>query len=743
MNMKVNTKKNFTLWMLALVLFVVFVTQNLQAQSNIRLTGRVYDAESGTPLSGVNVQLETTALGAVSDDNGYFSIENVPPGTYSVVFSMLGYENKTRTSLAVTEASPRQLSINLEPAAIRGDSVIVVAHREEGGVGIEGDKIVLKGAEIDRYRSLGLPQLLQQVAGVQVESTGGGASLSTIKIHGGSANQVLVLLDGQRLNKPHDGAVDLNEIPLEQVEKIEVIRQGNTAIYGGNAFSGVVSFRTRQIKQGSNNGILRSQAGSFSTVMGSATAELYFRQTGLIANYQQDYSRQNFNYIYEGEKYARANAWYRNQKLFLKFNCQFNRHQFSVLYNYRRGEQGLPSAFYEEMHNFNAYREGASQTLQIQDRWLAGSKGFIEGNIAYHHLDQLYNNENDLSPFTRYKTRQVNEVIEPKVTVYYNPASLLESRWGAQYLEEKLDQQNLLFPDHGIGEKQRNTKGAYGSAEIKPQALKHIFKTVNFRSALRYEQYFDQPWTWYPLVGMSIAPEVLPALSISSSWGKAVRYPDFNSLFWKGDARARGNPDLLPERKEFWNLSARFQTTSLFLPALSVFYYSEDIRDLIFWHRGVNGVWEPRNESQAKKRGWDVQVDQNLLPEKLHFQVSYSRVDARNKSEEPNRQNKRIVFTPEHTINASLWYQIGRIHSLVVYRYVSEREIVPANTGNPLPEYQLWDFSISWQQPLHKLLIDLGFAVKNITNSNYELLRGYPMPGREFQFSIQLKYGTN
>ena len=95
--MKVKTNRIFVPGILALVMLMMCADGILQAQSSVRLTGRVYEEESGTPLGGVNIQLETTVFGTVSDDNGYFSIENVPPGTYSVIFSMLGYEDKTAT----------------------------------------------------------------------------------------------------------------------------------------------------------------------------------------------------------------------------------------------------------------------------------------------------------------------------------------------------------------------------------------------------------------------------------------------------------------------------------------------------------------------------------------------------------------------------------------------------------------------------------------------------------------------
>jgi len=290
--------------------------------------------------------------------------------------------------------------------------------------------------------------------------------------------------------------------------------------------------------------------------------------------------------------YERQNAWYRNQKAFAKLNQQLGAHQVNILYNFRQGTQGLPSAFFEEMNHFNAYKEGTSHAVQLNDRWLLGRKGYLEGNIAYHYLKQFYNNEEDISPFTRYKIDQKNEVFQPNVNAYFLPFSNLETRLGVQYLKETLDQQNLLFPTFSIGYKQRNTTAGYGSVEFTTPSLKHFPKTARLRTALRYERYFNQPGEWYPLLGFSIVPAVLPFLSISSSWAKAIRYPDFNSLFWKGDTRAQGNPDLFPERKTTWNVSARFQPHPRYLPTLSVYYYSEQINDLIFWHRGVNGVWD-------------------------------------------------------------------------------------------------------------------------------------------------------
>jgi outer membrane cobalamin receptor len=120
--------------------------------------------------------------------------------------------------------------------------------------------------------------------------------------------------------------------------------------------------------------------------------------------------------------------------------------------------------------------------------------------------------------------------------------------------------------------------------------------------------------------------------------------------------------------------------------------------------------------------------------------ISYSHIDAINKSEEPNRNNKRIVFIPQHSLNTSLILNYHAAQITTVYRFVSERQVTAANTGVPLDTYRLVDLSAGYQINFNSVLMDFGFTVRNLFSENYELIRGYPMPGREFQFSLNLKY---
>ena len=186
----------------------------LFAQGNLRLTGQIFDVRSGTPLNGALIQVENSYLYALSDEDGFFFLENIEPGQYNISIERIGYHKTYLRNVRISADQPRKIQVALQPEPIAGDSVLVIANAWQSDDAFSGDKIILGKRELENYRSLGVAQVLQQVAGVQVERAGSDGSRTLIKIHGGRANQVLVLLDGQRLNNPQTGEVDLSVIPL-------------------------------------------------------------------------------------------------------------------------------------------------------------------------------------------------------------------------------------------------------------------------------------------------------------------------------------------------------------------------------------------------------------------------------------------------------------------------------------------------------------------------------------------------
>ncbi|MEJ2052268.1 MAG: TonB-dependent receptor plug domain-containing protein, partial [Calditrichota bacterium] len=196
------------------------------AQDYGSVIGYVFDGNNGNPLAGANVQVGKTVKQSSTDEDGIFILENIIAGEYEITISFLGYREKLLKNIIVYNGLSTRINVPLRPSALPGDSIYVYANTTSVDEASIENKIILSADDIKSSEKFGLSYLLQQVAGVQVESAGGSGGVTYVTIHGSRPKEVLILLDGQRLNDPQTGEVDLNSIPITEIERIEIIRQG-------------------------------------------------------------------------------------------------------------------------------------------------------------------------------------------------------------------------------------------------------------------------------------------------------------------------------------------------------------------------------------------------------------------------------------------------------------------------------------------------------------------------------------
>ena len=111
------------------VLGILFLFQMAYAGTTGKIVGTVTDAESGEPLVGVNIVLEGTSLGSSTDPDGYFSIINVPPGTYRMSVFYIGYATTTVENLSVSIDRTTTQNVDMQSEVLTGQTVIVEAER--------------------------------------------------------------------------------------------------------------------------------------------------------------------------------------------------------------------------------------------------------------------------------------------------------------------------------------------------------------------------------------------------------------------------------------------------------------------------------------------------------------------------------------------------------------------------------------------------------------------------------------
>jgi outer membrane receptor for ferrienterochelin and colicin len=229
---------------LQVFLSILLVTSNFTlAGTKGKVAGRVTDATTGEALPFVNVIIMGTTLGAATDIDGYYSILNVSPGSYTVKSSAIGYNSVSVQEVIVSIDLTTTVDFQLTSTSIElEEEVIVVATRDlirkdlTSSTSIVGDDVISQLPVTD------IGDVLSLQAGIVI-SPGG-----NIHIRGGRSNQVAYQIDGVPVTDVYDGSALVN-VNQNAVQELQVISGAFNAEYG-QAQSGVVNLVT---KDGNND----------------------------------------------------------------------------------------------------------------------------------------------------------------------------------------------------------------------------------------------------------------------------------------------------------------------------------------------------------------------------------------------------------------------------------------------------------------------------------------------------------
>lgn len=223
-----------------ILLFIVFPFAIASAQT---LKGHIYDAETNEPLIGASVSYKSKRTkGVVSDENGAYEIK-LPEGGVDLVFSYIGYDD-VLMPMVIDKRETVRKDIYMKPGTQLLEDVVVTAGRFEqklSNVTVSMD--LLKASDIARQAPTDLTASLQTIPGVDIVDKqpsirgGGGWTYSV-----GSRSQILV--DGMSILSPRTGEINWNNIPLENVDQVEVIKGASSVLYGSSALNGIINVRT-------------------------------------------------------------------------------------------------------------------------------------------------------------------------------------------------------------------------------------------------------------------------------------------------------------------------------------------------------------------------------------------------------------------------------------------------------------------------------------------------------------------
>ncbi|MCU0644330.1 MAG: TonB-dependent receptor [bacterium] len=224
-----------------ILFFFVVMAQSSPAQQ-LTITGKIIDINTHRAIPHVNIFIKGTQIGTISDISGKFSLTISKPNEQMIL--VLQHINYDVFEIALGKIESSQ-TLYLQPRVIPLPEVAIEAKGEK--LEIEKDLpqtiAMIRASDFQIRGYVDAGDLLRIDHSVQVEEEISGKK--TISIRGGNPDDVVVLYNGVKMNSQFDNVFDMSLVDLDDIQRFEVIKGSNTALYGSEAFSGVINIVPR------------------------------------------------------------------------------------------------------------------------------------------------------------------------------------------------------------------------------------------------------------------------------------------------------------------------------------------------------------------------------------------------------------------------------------------------------------------------------------------------------------------
>jgi outer membrane cobalamin receptor len=723
---------------LIILFFILFTSTAGYSEDPAQLVGRVVDKISEEPIENILVYLNPGYQYAETNAQGEYLITDIKPGKYEVSTQHVGYHSDQNQQVEIIPGEKVEVNFYLtEMHYSMSDAIVVTATRGKSSTQeLPYTMSVVSEDRISLINPLNVSEVLQNIQGAYIKDYGGVGDLKTISLRGSNAGQVLVLLDGQRLNNPQTGEIDLSTISLDEIERVEILRGGSSAIYGADAIGGVLNMVTRRGQAPDGIGAsLSVLGGSFITRSLDASIDIENDMVDGSVTYRRLNSDGDFSFTdQEGKDQTRQNNDLSSQNIFTAFKFELGQSPFKtnldMSYGYYTSERGAPGPL--DFPSFTARQWDTNQKFQTQ------FKGKVFNPLHSYNIQGFWNwNKNRFEEpegffATDSKNKSGNYGIESHIKSVILPHQILT--YGLGYREEWMNS-NQFQESH-----ERNIYFFFVQDEIQFKSQLGVSPmSIEIIPALRYDSYSDFGSRWSPKIGAS--------LSLGSEWqtilklnaGSNFRAPTFNQLYWPSDVWSRGNPDLKPESGLDWDMGVNFRLPLLNRFSFDIVYFNIYMDDLIQW-QSVDFIYTPVNVSKARTKGLEINTSLQLIDNILDIVGNYTYLDAKNKSD-GEYNNKFLVYRSRHNLNITLNFRWNYFSFAYDYRNVSRQFSDEENSSEfEIKPYNISDFTLRFQPKFDNWQPTLSFQVRNVFDENYQIIRSYPLPGREFRVNLGVAY---
>ncbi|MDX2128436.1 MAG: TonB-dependent receptor [Chloroherpetonaceae bacterium] len=458
---------------------------------------------------------------------------------------------------------------------------------------------VLTEEDIRNTPQQSVQDLMQYVTGVSMNRRGSNGVQADVGIRGGTFEQTLVLINGNKMSDPQTGHHNFNlPVALDDIERVEVLRGGASRLFGPNAFSGVVNIITKKNK--SSGVSLDVIGGDFGYLSGTASV------SAPLGDYSQRITlqHQRSDGYTTNTDFRTNNFGYTSSFLLGENSFQFNAGYIDKAFGANRFYSPLP----------NQFEKTRTLHLALNGELKVGNEFFLTPKIYWRRNADDYILDRDTA--ARYENNHLTNVIGGELQTQFSWA-LGKSFVGLEFGIEDIESNGIRGIREGgrgriigsnpvvfLGSRSRNRGGVNFEHQLD---LGEGLTVIGGASVYGYTQY-----GWQLLPSFDLNKRFNDQIRVYLSAGRSFRVPTYTELFYQ-DPVNLSNPDLNPESA--WNYEAGFSFSGEGI-SLTTSLFRRDGVNMIDW--AIPGpitsttVWQASNVSSVVTNGLELMLNFNI-----------------------------------------------------------------------------------------------------------------------------------
>ena len=551
---------------------------------------------------------------------------------------------------------------------------------------------VISAEFIKNSAATNVADLLQQVAGVDIRRRGTAGSQADLYIRGGGFDQTLLLIDGIKMDDAQTGHHTMNAaLPIEVIERIEIIKGPAARVFGQNAFTGAINIVTKSTL--TNTASVNIEAGSFGQLNGSVTVGKEFENSSIIAHVG----------ILTSDGY-RHNSDYENKNYLLK-----------GVFNKKEQPIEVIATFFDKKFGANGFYASATATEQYEE-----TQSSLLGASTTFRTEKF-----KITPRVYWKRGQDEYVyIRDNPSVYRNLhiTNKVGVETNASYTSDKgitgfgVDISRVFISSNNLGKRNRTMANLF---------LEHRFKLadskIDITPGVAVTYFSDFKFHAFP--GLDIGFKLSDNLKAYGNLGVTYRIPTYTDLYYN-DRSTIGNSNLKPEEAFAQEIGLKFNSGRF---TSSVAIFNRDADNLIdFIRPDVTSKYEATNIAKVNTKGFELNTDYrfklNEFNQTLSFGYNYLNDDILDQNKDLSRYS---LNTLKHQFITRFESKLFKnVRQNIIYKH-AERTIGTS--------YNVWDASLIVAVNTFNFTI----TANNIFNAEYIESGFVPMPPSSLLFGLR------